>query len=64
MSANSNKAALNIKDVVYKKRDEGYNGSGQLWLGDNIPKSSPTKVGNLTTWKSVVRGEFHTAAIK
>ena len=69
MSANSNKAALNIKDVIYKMRDGdwastdvlqqyglwtwGYNGEGQLGDGTSVNKSSPIRVGSLTNWKNL-----------
>ena len=35
----------------------GYNGSGQLGLGDTVYRSSPVQVGALTNWKTPTSGE-------
>ena len=44
----------------------GYNGEGQLGLGDTTSRSSPTQVGALTNWSKVSSGDTssYTAAIK
>ena len=41
----------------------GQNSSGQLGLGDNIPRSSPVQVGSPTNWKSVSVGGSHMLGI-
>jgi alpha-tubulin suppressor-like RCC1 family protein len=42
----------------------GYNGSGQLGLGDATARSSPVQVGTDTNWSSVSAGGSHTLVIK
>ena len=43
----------------------GWGAEGKLGLGDTTNRSSPTQVGALTTWSSVVGGgPYHTAALK
>ena len=42
----------------------GYNGSGQLGLGDNLDRDTPTPVGTDTDWASVAAGWAHTVAVK
>lgn len=42
----------------------GYNGSGQLALGDTTERSSPIQIGSLTTWAKVSKGNDYAAAIK
>ena len=43
----------------------GYNGFGQLGLGDTTSRSSPVQIGALTTWTTNFSvGGIHTAAIK
>ena len=37
----------------------GYNGSGELGLGDRTNRSSPVKVGSLTDWNSVSIGGYN-----
>jgi alpha-tubulin suppressor-like RCC1 family protein len=42
----------------------GFNSYGQLGLGDNTDRNTPTQVGTDTDWKSVAAGYYHTMAIK
>src|SRR3989338_2927576 len=42
----------------------GYNGSGQLGLGDTINRNTPTQVCSGTTWQAVSAGDAHTLALK
>jgi alpha-tubulin suppressor-like RCC1 family protein len=42
----------------------GWNGSGNLGDGLTSPKSSPSQVGALTTWASVMSGDQHVIATK
>jgi alpha-tubulin suppressor-like RCC1 family protein len=42
----------------------GYNGKGELGLGDTTNRSSPTQVGALTNWSSVSIGGNFTLAVK
>ena len=43
----------------------GYNGNGQLGLGNNVTNySSPVQVGGLTSWLQVSAGRYSVAAIK
>jgi len=43
----------------------GLNDEGQLGLEDwNVHRSSPEQVGDLTNWRSVTGGAYHTAAVK
>ena len=42
----------------------GWNGSGQLGLGDTTDRSSPTQVGSLTDWAAVASGQNYMMAIK
>jgi len=45
----------------------GYNGQGQLGLGDTTSRSSPVQVGALTTWASIISGaqeSYNAGAIK
>ena len=42
----------------------GYNGWGQLGLGDTTQRTTPTQVGTETTWASVSGGDYYTIAIK
>ncbi|MFH1227402.1 MAG: putative Ig domain-containing protein [Planctomycetota bacterium] len=42
----------------------GYNGDGQLGLGDTISRTLPTQVGTDTNWKAVACGWLHTLAVK
>ena len=41
----------------------GYNGYGQLGLGNTTNYSSPKQVGALTTWSTIACG-YHTLATK
>jgi alpha-tubulin suppressor-like RCC1 family protein len=42
----------------------GYNGAGQLGVGDTTNRSSPTQIGSDTDWKEVVGKYQHVTAIK
>jgi alpha-tubulin suppressor-like RCC1 family protein len=42
----------------------GYNGFGQLGLGNTVTKSTPQQVGTATDWMVVTAGGYHTLAIK
>ncbi|MDI6642051.1 MAG: hypothetical protein QME68_07060, partial [Elusimicrobiota bacterium] len=42
----------------------GNNSMGQLGLGDNTDRNTPTQVGTDTNWSSVSCGYYHTLAIK
>ena len=42
----------------------GYNGQGELGLGDTTDRYSPTQVGTDTNWQAVSTGNYHTLAIK
>ena len=42
----------------------GYNGYGQLGLGDNTDRNTPTQVGSATDWMAVAAGYYHTVALK
>jgi len=42
----------------------GFNGDGQLALGDTTRRTSPTQVGTDTDWVTVGAGAFHTCATK
>jgi alpha-tubulin suppressor-like RCC1 family protein len=42
----------------------GFNGSGQLGLGNFSQTASPVQVGTATNWQSVAAGSAHAAAIK
>ena len=42
----------------------GENNDGELGLGDNRNRSTPTRIGTDTDWKSVSTGSAHTVAIK
>lgn len=42
----------------------GENSYGQLGTGDTTDRSTPTRVGSLTTWASVETGADHTCAIR
>jgi alpha-tubulin suppressor-like RCC1 family protein len=42
----------------------GYNYSGQLGLGDNTDRNTPTQVGASTNWQSVSCGLYYTLGIK
>lgn len=41
----------------------GYNGDGQLGLGDTAQRSVPTRVGTRTGWSAVACGAHHTLAL-
>ena len=42
----------------------GANGSGQLGLGDTIPRNTPKRVGEYSDWEQVFAGGQHTCAIR
>ena len=42
----------------------GYNGQGQLGLGDNEDRTIPTQVGTDTDWTEVAAGDYHTCATR
>lgn len=42
----------------------GYNSDGELGVGDNAPRQSPTQVGTDIGWLSVRTGDLHTCAIR
>ena len=42
----------------------GYNQNGQLGDGTTTDKSTPTKIGSVTTWIAVAAGRAHTLAVK
>jgi alpha-tubulin suppressor-like RCC1 family protein len=44
--------------------NSGYNGLGQLGLGDTANRSSPVQVGALTTWYQIAVGNQHALATK
>ena len=49
-------------EYLYEMYAWGYNGDGQLGLGDTTNRSSPVQVGALTTWSQVAGGLTHTLA--
>lgn len=42
----------------------GYNGYGQLGLGDIVDRDIPTQVGSESDWAEVTLGDSHTCAVK
>ncbi|MBL7787166.1 MAG: hypothetical protein JNM36_14745, partial [Chitinophagales bacterium] len=42
----------------------GYNGYGELGIGNAIDQASPVQVGTATDWASVSAGAYHSLAIK
>jgi alpha-tubulin suppressor-like RCC1 family protein len=42
----------------------GWNGAGQLGLGDGIERVTPTQLGTLSDWFSITAGYGHTLSIK
>jgi alpha-tubulin suppressor-like RCC1 family protein len=44
-------------------RQDSFNYSGVLGLGDTINRSSPVQIGTLANWTSVVTGQYHTLAL-
>ena len=47
---------------LYNLLSWGYNGFGQLGLGNTTYYSSPKQVGLLTTWSKITAGTYHTLA--
>jgi len=52
--------ALSISGKVYAF---GWNGSGQLGLGDLETRSTPTLISNLSAVRSIAAGEMHAIEI-
>jgi hypothetical protein len=42
----------------------GYNGEGELGLGDTTQRTTPVQVGTETKWVSVAAGGYHTIGVK
>jgi alpha-tubulin suppressor-like RCC1 family protein len=42
----------------------GFNGNGQLGIGDNTAFDFPVQVGTATDWSDIVCGSFHVLALK
>jgi alpha-tubulin suppressor-like RCC1 family protein len=57
---NGHQFAINSLGELYSW---GYNGSGQLGLGDTTMRTSPTKIGSSTDWVMARAGGDHSVAI-
>ncbi len=42
----------------------GYNGSGELGLGDNMNRTSPSRVGSSMQWRNLSSGQAHACAVR
>jgi alpha-tubulin suppressor-like RCC1 family protein len=42
----------------------GFNGNGQLGIGDNTAFDFPVQVGTATDWSDIACGSFHVLALK
>ena len=51
-------------EYLYEMYAWGYNGDGQLGLGDTTNRSSPVQVGALDSWEQAASGENHTLVTK
>jgi alpha-tubulin suppressor-like RCC1 family protein len=56
--------AIKTDGTLWGWGNNGWGGGGQLGLGDQTHRSSPTQVGSLTNWRLVSGGGYHSAAIK
>ena len=42
----------------------GFNGDGQLGIGDTVERDAPIRIGKDTNWKDIAAGGFHSLALK